>query len=227
MNVNMQQHQRSLLAVMGIDIWIPKTDVPIETFTPHLYRDTAYPEQSTNSNFQIIPVADQNAEIASLEHSIADDSSVLVPVATKVETPVKDIAEAVISNDVSVVATTALTIDAFEIQAYCLESCLIVLETTNLTVQQLELWNNIQRSQSGQFFVLKWPFPSAQFQDGHKAHIYVQGFLDALKSDRKVLSLGHLPNYSVHELVQLASLQEMIEQPILKKRLWKFMQNKS
>jgi hypothetical protein len=65
-----------------------------------------------------------------------------------------------------------------------------------------------------------------QLQDGRGAAMYIQGFVDALRQERKVISLGQLPYLNNTEMFELASLQEMIEQPLLKRRLWQFMQNK-
>jgi len=42
--------------------------------------------------------------------------------------------------------------------------------------------------------------------------------------DKDLIALGEIPHLQQADLHQLASLQEMLDQPILKKRLWQFMQ---
>ena len=63
-------------------------------------------------------------------------------------------------------------------------------------------------------------------QDGRGASSYIQGFLDVFSTEKNVLCLGEIPHLQASHSIQLASLQEMLIQPLLKKRLWQFMQNK-
>jgi len=44
-----------------------------------------------------------------------------------------------------------------------------------------------------------------------------------LALDKRILILGHLDFISHAQSMQLASLQEMIDQPLLKRRLWQLM----
>jgi len=44
--------------------------------------------------------------------------------------------------------------------------------------------------------------------------------------EKNIISLGSIPHVTHNKMIQLASLQEMLDQPILKKRLWQFMQNR-
>ncbi len=44
MNVNLAEHQRSILAAMGIDLWIPQVDVQTRHYQNTLYRDVAQNE---------------------------------------------------------------------------------------------------------------------------------------------------------------------------------------
>ncbi len=76
------------------------------------------------------------------------------------------------------------------------------------------------------FFALQWPFGLVNLQDGRGAASYVQGFIDAISLDKNVICLGDIPHLEHAKVYPLASLQQMIEQPLLKKRLWQFMQNK-
>ena len=86
---------------------------------------------------------------------------------------------------------------------------------------------NIQRAVQAEFHALQWPFAWTNMQDGRGAASYVQGFLDALSAEKNVLCLGGIPHLQSSKSIQLASLQDMLDQPLLKKRLWQFMQNKT
>ena len=64
------------------------------------------------------------------------------------------------------------------------------------------------------------------FQDSRGVDSYVQGFLDAISADKNIILIGQLPYLADPKSINLASLQEMLDQPLLKKRLWQFMQKK-
>lgn len=85
------------------------------------------------------------------------------------------------------------------------------------------LWHNIQHAVSGEYNELQWPFPLMNFQDGHGAESYVQGFLDAISEDKNIIFLGQSAYLKHSKSINLAGLQEMLTQPLLKKRLWQFM----
>ena len=53
---------------------------------------------------------------------------------------------------------------------------------------------------------------------------HIQGFLDAAAMNKKILCLGHLDFIQHSNILHLASLEEMIAQPLLKRRLWQLMQ---
>lgn len=243
MNVNLQEHQRSLMAAMGIDLWVPRSDVQTRPYQNNLYRDIASIEHSSVIQFDVsqdlsqnLPQTKQAQSIQQFEQAHITDvaetnnksqveiSSLKqnIDIQQKSESSVSE----QISKQVNFHAEPAIQLDAFEVQAFCIANCVILVDCTKLTADQLQLWLNIQHAIVGQYFELKWPFPMLQLQDGKGAHIYIQGFIDALKNERKVISLGQLPHLQAADIIQLASLQEMIDQPILKRRLWQFMQNR-
>ena len=119
--------------------------------------------------------------------------------------------------------TVVVMQQAFTLEAYCLDQVIIVVESSQLSKQQRQLWTNIQSSVSGYYHELKWPLPLENFRDGRGVHAYIQGFLDALALDKRILILGQLDFISHAQSMQLASLQEMIDQPLLKRRLWQLM----
>ena len=277
MSVNLAEHQRSLLATMGIDLWVPRVDVQIRHFQTALYRDSAFAIELSQteglvpapidffsqdhlkqkhlqqdqqvvhppSDLQILNLQAPNLQSLNIQTSnlAIENLTPLENNTVKPEQLQQNIADVALlrnsknhpqkaektSNSIQpqtpLSTEPAIQIEAFEIQAFCLENCVILVDCTHLTAEQTTLWLNIQRATSGQFYELKWPFPMMQYQDGKGASMYVQGFTDALKQERKVLSLGQLAHMNHSEIVQLASLQEMLDQPILKRRLWQFMQN--
>lgn len=248
MNVSMVEHQRSILAALGIDVWMPRVDAQTCTYTSSLYRDQAAPEQNTLHDFQLdhsldqtsvqglsdalknSSAEDQRSQLTALEQQNAqtlnlrqndeqgaDQSSV----AQKAHGQAKDQPQHLIQNIVE--QREATYVAPFELQALNLERCVILVDSTALTEQQASLWQNIQMAKVGQFSTLKWPFALAPLQDGRGAQVYVQGFIDALKVDKQVLSLGRIEHSRSVQMIELASLQEMLEQPQLKRKLWAYM----
>ncbi|EKU52248.1 hypothetical protein ACINWC323_0778 [Acinetobacter sp. WC-323] len=129
--------------------------------------------------------------------------------------------EAVVEKEQIVVSTQ---IQAFELQMYVLENCAILLESSQLNDAQRQLWQNIQKARLGQYAELKWPFPLAAFQESRGLSSYIQGFLDATATGKKILCLGQLDFIQHSNILHLASLEEMLAQPLLKRRLWQLMQ---
>ena len=126
----------------------------------------------------------------------------------------------------SVEERPALQIAPFQLQAFGLPDCVIVVDATEMTAEQQQLWNNIQQALQAEYYELQWPFPLLNFQDSRGVDSYVQGFLDAISADKNIILIGQLPYLADPKSINLASLQEMLDQPLLKKRLWQFMQKK-
>ena len=228
MNVNMVEHQRSILSVIGIDLWMPKTDAPTRTYTSSLYRDQAAPEYNHFQDFQVnnLDVCDvvqteknQNSHVVTQtiqarEHRLEKSNVERTDQQRNLKSGV------VISTEVR----EAVYVAPFELQALSLENCLILVDSTELTQEQATLWHNIQMAKTGQFSALKWPFALAPLQDGRGVQVYIQGFVDALKVDKQILSLGEISHATLDQIVALPSLQEMLDQPQLKRALWNYMQ---
>ena len=111
-------------------------------------------------------------------------------------------------------------------QAVALEHCALVIEATQLSVEQQQLWQNIVQALPAQKYALNWPFPLLNFQDGRGVQSYIQGFIDGLSQGKTVITLGSIPNANGIKVTQAASLQEMLDQPLLKKALWHMMRAK-
>lgn len=235
MSVNLQEHQRSLMAAMGIDLWIPRSDVQTRPYQNNLYRDIASLEQASVVEFDLSHIQQNQSvqQLAKADLIHTEKASEIQPTEASLlknniqRTQQKETsATEQISKKIDYQTEPSIQLDPFEIQAFCIASCVILVDCTQLSAEQLKLWLNIQHAIVGQYYELKWPFPMLQLQDGKGANIYIQGFIDALKNERKVISLGQLPHVQATDIIQLASLQDMIDQPILKRRLWQFMQNR-
>ncbi|MFW2046710.1 hypothetical protein [Acinetobacter variabilis] len=206
-------HQRDILATLGIDIWIPKGDV-CQQHQVSIWRDQAPAELHSEI---ILP---QPTQIAPVEKAplVAPE-----PVIVETKAEVKSEAPAVVASQEQ---REILYIPPFNLQALSLEHCTIVIDATQMTEQTQHLWANIQRALQSEFYELNWPFPWVNLQDGRGVEAYIQGFLDMMSLEKNIISLGSIPHVTHSKMIQLASLQEMLDQPILKKRLWQFMQNR-
>ncbi|MFI7927257.1 hypothetical protein ACFMJ9_20585, partial [Acinetobacter baumannii] len=91
--------------------------------------------------------------------------------------------------------------------------------------EEKQLWANIQKAKVGQYSELRWPFPLAAYQDQRGVGSYIQGFLDAVAAEKKILCLGKCTYIQHANIIHLASLKEMLDKPLLKKRLWQLMQD--
>lgn len=228
MNVNMVEHQRSILSTLGIDLWMPKVGAQTHTFTSSLYRDQAAPEVNDQS-FNL----DQNIQIGMIRSDEVLDVQRL-DTELRLKNTTNDSSRANLATQVEVVATEHLTqpveareaifIEPFELQLCVMDSCIIVVDTTTMSAEQAGLWLNIQAAKQSQFSALKWPFPLAPLQDGRGVNAYIQGFIDAFSAEKKVLSLGKIKHIISTTVIELSTLQEMLDQPQLKRVLWKQMQ---
>ena len=216
-DLNMIGQQRHILATLGIDLWIPRTVISQKSNAPSLWRDQALQVEST--------VLETEPAVLSFEEAaVAEPKPIEIqPLAKTLDLQPEQKAEIVIPPER--VGDITISIPAFEVQAYSLDSCVIIVDTTNLNDDQKQLWLNIQKAKLGQYAELKWPFPLAVFQDGRGVGSYLQGFLDGLAFEKKILCLGEFVYMQHANMIQLASLQDMLEQPILKKRLWQLMQD--
>ncbi|KYQ80404.1 hypothetical protein AWW72_03900 [Acinetobacter sp. NRRL B-65365] len=210
--------QRNVLATLGIDVWIPREVVCQKNTAASLWRDQVVEEvqQAPVLTFETAPVA-QDIQV----------TPQTAPV-TEIERPqqAKVVAEAVVKEAVVEKEQIVITaqIPAFELQMYVLENCAILLESSQLNDAQRQLWQNIQKARLGQYAELKWPFPLAAFQESRGLSSYIQGFLDATATSKKILCLGQLDFIQHSNILHLASLEEMLAQPLLKRRLWQLMQ---
>ncbi|RZF56007.1 hypothetical protein EXE30_03555 [Acinetobacter halotolerans] len=212
--------QRNILATLGIDVWVPREVVSQKNTAPSLWRDQVVDEIEPSSvlAFDTAPIPkDIQATSVPIPQQITASE---VPQHTEVVE--KPVAKEVVVEKEQIVITTP--VQAFELQMYVLDSCAILLEGSQLSDAQRTLWQNIQKARLGQYAELKWPFPLVGFQESRGLSSYIQGFLDATANNKKILCLGQLDFIQHANILHLASLEEMIAQPLLKRRLWQLMQ---
>lgn len=211
--------QRNRLAALGIDVWIPREVVCQKNTAPSLWRDQLIDDvsKSTERTFEVAPILEDIPATSAQTPPIAE---IEVSQQTKVVT--EPIVKAALDEKEQIVITAQ--VQSFELQMYVLENCAILLETSQLSDAQSQLWQNIQKARLGQYAELKWPFPLAAFQESRGLSSYIQGFLDATATQKKILCLGQLDFIQHANILYLASLEEMLAQPLLKRRLWQLMQ---
>lgn len=219
LNIEMMGHQRDILATMGIDIWIPNHVARVQqTQLSSLWRDQALPEVMTELPQDLIEPPALN------QPDVQEVDKLLTQFVEIEQESHQQHTQVVLSEPLKADPKPVIQIDTFELQAISMASCLIVIDASGLSEQQTELWGNIQHAVPAEYHELKWPFPLAEMQDGRGASSYVRGFIDAIGVDKDLIALGVIPHLQQVDCHQLASLQDMLDQPILKKRLWQFMQ---
>lgn len=204
----MMGHQRDILASLGIDIWVSRTAVSQTLPQSSVWRDQAAPEIHSDI---IVPAA-VNQQLKQQQPIIHEEPK-------QEPSPQHTAVEVVVPDDIPE-ARVMLQVEAFSIEALQLPYCVILVESTTLSQEQQQLWRNIQHALQAEYHVLQWPFALEVLQDGIGVENYVQGFVDVLSADKNMLILGQLPHFRSEQCLHLASLQEMLDQPLLKKSLW-------
>lgn len=220
----MTGQQRNILATMGVDVWIPRTLSCQKKQATSLWRDQTPSENHVELNVvhqekletvRARPELTKNIEPTSPQKNTPQTPELVEVAAFALDTP----ANALPQDQMH----TVVLQQAFTLEAYCLDQVILVVESSQLSKEQRQLWTNIQSSVSGFYHELKWPLPLENFRDGRGVQAYIQGFLDALALDKRILILGQFEFMTHSQSMQLASLQQMIDQPLLKRRLWQLM----
>ncbi|UTO18531.1 hypothetical protein NGC85_11325 [Acinetobacter sp. Z1] len=213
--------QRNILATLGVDVWIPRDIVCQKNTVSALWRDQNIEQNTQPSSIQFDSKVSQNiTEIKVEQQSVVIKE--VEPLQQQQTAVVQPITKQSLIEKEQIVITAQ--IQSFELQMYVLDNCAILLESSQLNDAQRMLWQNIQKAKLGQYAELKWPFPLAAFQESRGLSSYIQGFLDATATSKKILCLGQLDFIQHSNILHLASLEEMLAQPVLKKRLWQLMQ---
>ena len=215
--INMMGHQRDILASLGIDIWVSKGAVCQQLPQSTIWRDQNTPEVMLDITSHVeIATADVLLNDPILSFETEQPKQVQEKLEQKEEPAV------VIEQELR----PSVILEPFNIQALVLPHLVILMEGSNITSDQQLLWSNIQRAVQAEFTELNWPFALPELQDGYGVESFIQGFLDVISTEKTVLVLGQVPHYTKSNMMHLASLQEMLDEPLLKRRLWKFIKNK-
>lgn len=213
-------HQREVLASLGIDLWVPAFLPSQQNATTSIWRD-----QSTTEIISEIVRPQSQPEAKSIPEHPSVKNKLPHP-APPVEIATQPIEQEVVTALKEEIVREAIHVEAFQLQAVALERCALVIEATQLSLEQQQLWQNIVQALPAQKYALNWPFPLLNFQDGRGVQSYIQGFIDGLSQGKTVIALGSIPNANGIKVTQSASLQEMLDQPLLKKALWHMMRAK-
>ena len=206
-------HQRDVLSALGIDIWIPKAVACQARVPTGIWRDQSTPESHIETVLAIPnPISPSSSVVAQprvIEQAKPQPSQTAAAVP---QLPHRSIEE-------------VFHVESFSLQALQLNHCVLVIDAGHLTKDQQALWANIQRAGQAIFYELNWPFTWQQMQNGRGASSYARGFIDSMLMERNLLLLGDISHLQHEKAIQLASLQDMLDQPLLKKRLWQFMRS--
>ena len=219
----MMGQQRHRLASLGIDVWIPKAAPCQKNTASSLWRDQIIVDEivpSITLSFEVLPSV-----------QAAQANSTPEPQPRGVESATVELKQQMAIQSVNVEQQSSSpqainhpNVQGFELQMYVLENCAILIESSQLSTAQQQLWRNIQQAKAGQYAELKWPFPLLEFQESRGLLSYIQGFLNATAMHKKLICLGQFDFMQQVDVVQLASLEDMLAQPLLKRQLWQQMQ---
>lgn len=210
-------HSREVLANLGIDIWVSRGVMCQQLPQSTIWRD----QNASEVMLDISPIAEPAVTDALLNDPILTFET---ESSSKVQTELKQKVASITAIEQELRPTVIL--EPFNIQALVLSHIVILVEGTNITSDQQLLWSNIQRAVQAEFTELNWPFALPELQDGYGVESFIQGFLDGISAEKTILVLGKVSHCQKSNMKHLASLQEMLDEPLLKKRLWEFIQNK-
>lgn len=224
----MIEQQRQQLAMMGIDLWIPRHAAvrSISTATT-LWRDADI---------------GQSAQLSTLSKRAELESAIVLKQEIKQETAIKPDDQHVSLNlktievpnlqETAHAAVTKIDVEqleieqqAFQLQVLFSEQFVLLVDQQQLTAQTLPLWRNIQHALHLQDASLQWPFPLVNLQEPSGLQDYLQGFFDVVAAEKSIFCLGELPVSFKLSCQTVASLQDMLQQPLLKQQLWKLIQH--
>lgn len=209
--------QRQILTELGIDLWIPRDAACQNLDLDSIWRDERPDNTALELHAHPVPVVTAK--------TVVTDQIVATPNSTPIQQqPVQESIAAPIAH---VVQATNLhkNIKKFELQLLSLPQYVVVIDSSDLSVEAQQLWANIHAALQAEYQQLNWPFPLLNLQDPQGAYSYMQGFLAVHGLDKQLLVLGELPCMP-QQSRKLPSLDDMLAQPILKKQLWNALNNK-
>ena len=130
-------HQREVLASLGIDLWVPAFLPSQQNATTSIWRD-----QSTTEIISEIVRPQSQPEAKSIsEHPLVQNK--LPHQAPPAEIATQPIEQEVVTALKEEIVREAIHVEAFQLQAIALEHCALVIEATQLSLEQQQLWQNI------------------------------------------------------------------------------------
>lgn len=189
----MSEHQRNVLAQMGIDIWIPQQTAVHACSTKTVWRDQV----------PTVAVKEQPSVVKKTPQPI-------------VENIVKPVIEKKIEQPQKIVQS-----DSFVLQTYNInDQVCILVNIINLTSEEKEFLENFQQSMQTSVAEIKWPMPLQNFQDQDYMDCYVEGFLAVHAKELQYFSFGELEFLNCSCIV-LPTVKEILSDSLLKKEIWK------
>ena len=209
--------QRQILTELGIDLWIPRDAACQNLDLDSIWRDQRPDNTALELHAHPVPVVTAK--------TVVTDQIVATPSPTPIQQ--QPVQESIAAPIARVVQATNLhkNIKKFELQLLSLPQYVVVIDSSDLSVEAQQLWANIHAALQAEYQQLNWPFPLLNLQDPQGAYSYMQGFLAVHGLDKQLLVLGELPCMP-QQSRKLPSLDDMLAQPILKKQLWNALNNK-
>lgn len=213
-------HSKELLATLGIDVWIPRTTVCQEwSNSSSIWRDQA-PEGEIIHHEPMARVEEEKP-LLKLKQAHTQKPSIDT---FEAQVTAKVVEELDVQTQNTLDEITVLA--PFQLQALILNHMVLVADVTAFEEKQQQLWLNIQRSLQAEFVELAWPFTLPDLQDDRGVGNYIQGFLTAIALHKTVVTLGEIPYLNDASCVRLPTVNDMLQQPLLKRDLWMKIQNK-
>ncbi|MFT4021002.1 MAG: hypothetical protein QM666_05720 [Acinetobacter sp.] len=216
--MNEQPH---LMQILGIDVWIPRSAQVQVQETHSLWRDhdltiseILQSESSDKITLDIVqPEFDASFVAPELLQHQQETAN---PVQPSIENSLVE--PSIVESSIELVQP--LQLEQFHLHVLQHHRFVIITEQQHLTQQTQILWRNIKHALKLSTAELQWPFPLPDLQDGHAVNDYIQGFLDIVAHDKIMVVLGELPIVLGQSSQQLPSLQNMLDAPLLKSKLW-------
>ena len=177
--------QRQILTELGIDLWIPRDAACQNLDLDSIWRDERPDNTALELHAHPVPVVTAK--------TVVTDQIVATPSPTPIQQqPVQESIAAPIAH---VVQATNLhkNIKKFELQLLSLPQYIVVIDSSDLSVEAQQLWANIHAVLQAEYQQLNWPFPLLNLQEPQGAYSYMQGFLAVHGLDKQLLALGELP----------------------------------
>ena len=146
-------HQREVLASLGIDLWVPDFLPSQQNVATSIWRD----QSATEIISEIVRPQSQPEAKSIPEHPLVQNKLPHpAPPAEIATQPVEQKVDKALKEEI---VREVIHVEAFQLQAVALEHCALVIEATQLSLEQQQLWQNIVQALPAQKYALNRPFP--------------------------------------------------------------------